>query len=256
MGPIRRTVEPRLAALGRVGAFAGALAWRAVTPPLFGRAILGHVWVTSIRCLPPVLAVTLPFGMVVSLQGLEIFRVFGAERLLSSLVSVTVLRELAPVMASVLIAAQGGSSCAAELGAMRIKEELDATAVMAVDPLRVHVLPRLLGLALACPLLYVAGSSAGLFGGWFTAVLVKNEPSGVFLHSLWALTTPLDVWAGVVKTVVFGLCIGLVASYHGTFATGGAAGVGRAVNDTVVHSVLVFISANYLLTSAFFGATA
>ena len=164
MGPIRRSLETRLAALGRVGAFAGALAWRACTPPLFGRAILGHVWSTSTRCLPPVVAVTLPFGMVVSLQGLEIFRVFGAERLLSSLVSVTVLRELAPVMASVLIAAQGGSSCAAELGAMRIKEELDATAVMAVDPLRVHVLPRLLGLALSCPLLYVAGSSAGLFG--------------------------------------------------------------------------------------------
>ncbi len=179
---------------------------------------------------------------------------FGAQRLLSSLVSVAVLRELAPVLASVLVAAQGGSSCAAELGAMRIKEELDATEVMAIDSLRLHVAPRVLALTIAAPVLYVFGAVAGLSGSFLTAVLVRGETAGVFLSELWLLTSPVDVWAGVLKTTVFGVTIGLIAAFHGYTATGGAAGVGRAVNQTVVRSVLAFITINYLLTSAIYGS--
>ena len=245
-------IGEQLRALGRFGVFMGQVAVRAGRRPLFLSETLQHVWTTSLRCLLPVVAVTLPFGMVIALEGLEIFRLFGAERMLSSLVSVAVLRELSPVLASVLIAAQGGSSCAAELGAMRIKEEIDATEVMAVDGIKLHVVPRVLALTLACPLLNVVGSVAGLTGGWFTAVVVKGEQSGIFLGSLWALTTPIDVWGGTLKTLMFGAIIGLIAAYHGYYASGGAAGVGRAVNDTVVHSVLVFITFNYLLTSALF----
>ncbi len=254
MPALVRQTASSLAALGRFAWFAGQVARRVVTPPVFGGEALLATWTTFTRCVLPVVAVTLPYGMVVSLQGLEIFRMFGAERLLGSLVSVAVLRELSPVMASVLVAAQGGSACAAELGAMRIKEELDATEVMAVDPLRWHVVPRVLGLTLATPLLGIAGSVAGLVGGYVTAVLVKGETSGVFLGGMWALMGPVDAWAGVLKTTVFGAVIGLIASYHGFYATGGAAGVGRAVNDTVVRSVLVFIVFNYFLTSALFGA--
>lgn len=243
-----------LSALGRFGTFAGQVGLRAVTPPFHLHLGWQHCWTTTTRCLPPVIAVCAPFGMVLSLQGLEIFELFGAQRLLSGLVSVSVLRELAPVLASVLVAAQGGSSCAAELGAMRIKEELDATEVMAVDSLRWHVVPRVLALTLACPLLNVAGGAAGLLGAFFTAVYVKGETAGVFLGELWSLAGPADVWGGVAKTTIFGATIGLIASYHGFHARGGAAGVGQAVNDTVVRSVLAFITLNYFLTSAFFGS--
>jgi phospholipid/cholesterol/gamma-HCH transport system permease protein len=145
-------VVQALREIGRIGIFAGALAARLFRRPFFWSEALYHLWTTTLRCLLPVVAVTLPFGMVIALQGLEIFRMFGAERLLSSLVSVAVLRELSPVLASVLVAAQGGSSTAAELGSMRIKEEIDATEVMAVDGLQYLVLPRFLGLMLATPL--------------------------------------------------------------------------------------------------------
>jgi phospholipid/cholesterol/gamma-HCH transport system permease protein len=246
-------LEDSLAELGRFGGFVGAVSIRLLRGPWFLHTTLDQVWTTASRCLGPVVAVTLPFGMVIALQGLEIFALFGAERLLASLVSVAVIRELSPVLASVLIAAQGGSSCAAELGAMRIKEELDATEVMAVDGLNYHVLPRVLALTITCPMLNIAGSFAGLFGGWFTAVVVKGERSGIFLDNLWALSSPWDLAGGVFKTTIFGAIIGLIASWHGYYATGGAAGVGRAVNDTVVHSVLVFIFFNYLLTSLLFG---
>lgn len=246
-------ITAALAGLGRFGRFGGQIAHALLTPPWYPREMVRHTAIISMRCLLPVLAVTLPIGMVIALQGLEIFRVFGAERLLSSLVSVTVLRELAPVMASVLVAAQGGASVAAELGAMRIKEELDATAVMAVDPLRFHAVPRIVALSVACPLLYVAGASAGVFGGYVSAVLLKSEPGGIYWANLWALSTPLDLWGGLLKTSVFGVVIGMVAAFHGYLASGGAAGVGRAVNDTVVRAVLAFVAANYLLTSALFG---
>ncbi len=245
-----------LVGAGRFGQFSWALATRAFSRPLYPRAAIQYAGITAWRCLLPVLAVTLPCGMVIALQGMEIFNLYGAQRLLSSLVSVAVLRELSPVMACVLVAAQGGSSCAAELGSMRIKEEIDATEVMGVDALRFHVLPRLIGLTIACPILGTFGAIAGLAGGYITAVLLKGEASGVYLSNLWALTQPADLWGGIFKTLVFGFAIGLVATHQGYTASGGAAGVGRAVNETVVRSVLVFVVLNYLLTSALFSGGA
>ena len=242
-----------LALLGRVGAFGG----RIVVAAARGRVPLGdiaaHLHVVVLRCLGPVLAVVFPFGMVMALQGLQIFRMYGAERLLSPFVAAAIIRELSPVMASVLVAAQGGSSFAAELGAMRIKEELDATDVMAVDSVAFHAAPRAIALTVACPLLNVFGCVSGILGGYVCAVWIEGEPSGIWWSALWDMTTPLDVVASVVKTTVFGAIIGLLSCYLGFHAKGGAAGVGRAVNDTVVWSVLAFIAANYLLTSAFFG---
>lgn len=241
-----------LAGLGRLGIFMGRVAWRFCTPPFNHGEFFRQTWLVTVRCLLPVIAVTFPFGMVIALQGLAIFDLFGAQRMLPSLISVAVLRELSPMLASVLVAAQGGSAFAAELGAMRIKEELDATEVMAVDALRWHVVPRVAALILACPLLDLVGSAAGIAGGYAMAVGVRGEPGGVFLAHLWAFTTPLDVVGGIVKTVVFGAIIGLVACWHGFYATGGAAGVGKGVNDTVVRATLGFFAANYLLTSAMF----
>ena len=242
-----------LTGFGRFAIFAGEIGRRMLTPPWFFTSVVDQTWKTCSRCLGPVIAVNFPFGSVIALQGLVIFDLFGAQRLLSSLVSVAVLRELAPVLASVLVAAQGGSSCAAELGAMRIKEELDATEVMAIDSLRLHAMPRVIALTIAAPLLYIFGAVAGLGGSFLTAVVVRGEPAGVFLSELWLLTSPLDVWAGVIKTSIFGATIGLIAAFHGFYATGGAAGVGRAVNQTVVRSVLAFITINYFLTSALYG---
>jgi phospholipid/cholesterol/gamma-HCH transport system permease protein len=241
-----------LARIGRFGLFLASVFSRALFPPWNAADFFRHCWTVSTRCMVPVAAVTFPFGMVIALQGLHIFDLFGAQRMLPSLISVAVLRELSPVLASVLVAAQGGSAFAAELGAMRIKEELDATEVMAVDSIRWHVVPRVFALMLACPLLNTVGTVAGLSGGFVMAVLLKGETGGVFLANLWNFTTPFDLVGGTIKTLTFGIIIGLIACYHGYFCTGGAAGVGKGVNDTVVHSVLAFFVANYLLTSAMF----
>jgi phospholipid/cholesterol/gamma-HCH transport system permease protein len=241
-----------LAALGRFGRFAGSVAWRIITPPWEVHELARQTVQITVRCIVPVVATVAPLGMVMSLQGLKIFDAFGAQRLLSSLVSVAVFRELSPVMASALVAAQGGSSFAAELGAMRIKEELDATDVMAIDALRVHVVPRVLATVIATPMLNLMGSLGGILGGWFVATVVEGESSGIFWANLWKLTGPMDLVGGVVKTLIFGLVIGLIATFRGFNATGGAAGVGKAVNDTVVYAITSFIVLNYFLTSALF----
>ena len=242
-----------IAEIGRVTLFA----WHVFTSTLRGRvsfaATYGYFGAVFLRCVLPVMATVFPSGMVMALQGLEIFALFGTERLLASLISVAVLRELSPVLACVLVAAQGGSSFAAELGAMRIKEELDATEVMAVDSIACHAAPRVLALLFACPLLNVLGSVAGLSGGFVTAVFFKGEQAGIFISELWSFTQPFDVWAGYIKCTIFGAIIGTISCYLGYYTKGGAAGVGKAVNDTVVYSVLVFIAANYALSSAMFG---
>lgn len=246
-------MENALAALGRFGLFSARVAVRVVTPPWNPRDFFVHTWTVTVRCVGPVMAVTFPFGMVIGLQGLAIFEMFGAQRLLPSLIAVAVLRELSPVLASVLVAAQAGSSFAAELGSMRIKEELDATEIMAVDSLRWHVVPRVMALIVACPILNTLGDVAGLAGGYTMSVLIQGEPGGIFMANLWSFVTLADLGFGLVKTAIFGAIIGTVACYHGYFTTGGAAGVGQAVNDTVVRATLAFFATNYVLTSAMFG---
>jgi phospholipid/cholesterol/gamma-HCH transport system permease protein len=243
-----------LRSLGRFGIFAARVIFRMVTPSWEFHEAARHTWLITARCVLPVVAVVFPFGMVMALQGLQIFELFGAQRLLSSLVSVAVFRELSPVLASVLVAAQGGSAFAAELGAMRIREELDATEVMAVDPLRVHVAPRVVATLVAAPILNLIGSLSGIVGGFVVATYVMGEPAGIYWANLWELTTPIDIVGGGFKATVFGGLIGLISCYQGFYTTGGAAGVGKAVNTTVVVGVTTFMVVNYFLTSALFGA--
>lgn len=245
-----------VARLGHFGVFAGRMALGALRPPFFAGEILRQTARTCVRCILPVCAVTFSFGMVMAIQGLAIFANYGAQRMLSALVALAVVRELSPMLSSVLIAAQGGSSCAAELGAMRIREELDATDVMAVDSVKFHASPRLGALTLAAPVLNLFGSFAGILGAWVVAVLLRGENSGVFWGELWSLCGPVDVWGGSLKATIFGALIGLISAYHGYHAKGGAAGVGRAVNKTVVQSVLVFIVLNYLLSTLLYGRVA
>lgn len=238
-----------LQAVGRFGLFAGRVLARVASPPWSPDALALHTRRLVTRCALPVAAVVGPAGMVLALQGLAIFDRFGAQRLLSSLVAVAVFRELSPVLASLLVAAQGGSSFAAELGAMRVREELDATEVMGIDGLRAHVVPRVLAATIATPLLDLWGTVGGVLGAWAVAVPVQGEANGPFWANLWAFARPWDLFGSLFKATIFGAIIGLVAAYRGWHTTGGAAGVGRAVNTTVVTAVVATIVANYVLTS-------
>jgi len=201
------------------------------------------------RCFVPVNVTIFPFGAVMGLQGMQIFDLFSAHRLVSTLLAQFVIQELGPVLAAVLVAAQGGSSIAAELGTMRIKEEIDATEVMAVDSIGWHVVPRLLAMAGVVPLLVIVANFFGIFGSYCVAVGLYEQPHGIFMAHLTENIGTYDLLCSALKGLFFGVLVGLIATFKGYYARGGAEGVGRAVNDTVVLSVMFILIFNYLLSS-------
>ena len=239
--------------LGRFGRFGGRVLATVPTRGWSIRELIDHSGTLTARCFIPVCATIFPFGAVIGVQGMAIFDLFSAHRLLSSLLSLVIIRELAPVLAAVLVAAQGGASFAAELGAMRIKEELDATAVMGVDPVGWHVVPRVLAMVLVVPLLTTLANAFGVGGGYMVAVGMYGQDHGVFVSHMAQLIGMYDLAASATKGAAFGLLVGLISTWRGYGATGGAEGVGRAVNDTVVYSVMFILVLNYILSSLMFG---
>jgi len=194
------------------------------------------------------------FGAVVALQGLEIFKIFGTEAMLPSLVVVAILREAAPTFAGIMMAAQAGSSVAAELAVMKVKEEIDATEVMSVDALRFHVLPRIVGLFFAAPVLTVLAGAGGIASAWVVTVKIAGVSSGTFRENMFGFIKTADVLGCLAKAALYGLMIGVIATYQGVNAGRGARGVGEAANRAVVVAIVCIVVANYILTSALFGA--
>lgn len=236
--------------LGAIALFGARTVSRALRPPWYFRETFRQMALTGERCLIPVIAVVAPFGMVITLQGLSIVKLFGVERMLSSILAVSLLRELSPGLTGIMMAAQAGSTAAAELGTMRVKEETDALAVMAVDPFQYLVAPRLVALTLMCPIINAIACSSGVVSGYVAAVLLKGVNRGAFTANLYSFVHVVDIWGGIAKTLVFGFIIGLVSCYYGSTVKGGAEGVGKAANDAVVRSILAFLGVNYFLTSA------
>jgi len=221
-------------------------------PPFFFAEVIKSMRNISFQCLLPVIAVVGPTGMVICLQGLIVMKLFGAEKLLSSLLAESIVRELSPMLASIMVAAQAGSSVAGEIGTMRVKEEIDAMEVMSVNPFQYIIIPRLIALALVCPLLNVIASSCGMMGGYLVSVVLKGINHGVFVENLFEYLKLSHIMGGVLKSSIFGLVVGIVSCYRGYNVTGGALGVGKAANNTVVHSILLIVMINYFLTNLLF----
>jgi phospholipid/cholesterol/gamma-HCH transport system permease protein len=240
--------------LGELGLYVAAMARAIPRPP----RVSDRVWVELARTLRvsvlPVILVTGPFGMVVALQGLQILEVFGTQRLLSSVIALAVLRELAPALSSMMLAAQAGSAAAAEVASLKVTEQWDALEAMATPARKYVTFPRLCALALAAPILSLLGSLAGIAGGYLVEVTLKGFPSGIFFAELTGFLSVSDVLGGVLKASIFGVMAGVLAGFHGERARGGARGVGMATNHAVVSSVAVILVANYLLSSLLFGA--
>lgn len=240
--------------LGRIASFVGVALRGIVSPPFF----LSHVPVLSLelvgRCSMPVISVLIGLGVAISIQAGSVFRLFSAEPLLGGMTGLIMFRELGPVISAILVAAQGGTSTATEIGAMRIKEEIDALELMAVDPMRMLILPRVLAFMLATPLLNFMACVAGMAGGYAAAMAQNMLSGGTYTASFFQYMSMLDLVNGIYKTTVFGFIIGCLSTYYGYYASGGAEGVGRSANQAVVQSIIVVLGTNYFLTTAFFGA--
>ncbi len=242
-----------LETIGAATAFFGEVARAAASRPFFGGELIRMKWLLTKRCLIPVGLAVAPVGAVISLQGLEIFRMFGLDRMLSSLLGTAIFREYSPALASVMVAAQAGSSIAARIGTMRVRGQIDALAVMSVDPVRYVVVPGVIACAVVTPLLNVLTNFLGLFSGWVFAVPLGGVDHGAFIEHLTAQVTPADLWVGLAKCGLFGTSVGLIAGFLGMRVSGGAEAVGKAANDTVVATIVMILLVDYIVSYALLG---
>ena len=190
-------------------------------------------------------------GMVLALQGYYTLRKYGSEGALGSAVALSLIREMGPVLTALMVSARAGSAVTAEIGIMRITEQLDALDTMAVNPMQYVVMPKLLAGLLVMPLLTSIFDVVGILGGYLIGVVLLGVSSGSYFSGMVQSVVPLDINGGLVKSLVFGLTIILVACYKGYNTEHGAEGVSRATNQTVVLSAILILAWDYVLTSFF-----
>lgn len=246
---LKRPLLNFLTVLGQMGLFMGQIVAAVFTPPIYWKETVRAMRAVALQTLVPVIAIMTAVGMIGALQGLAVIRIFGADHVLSSLLAESILREMSPTLASIMIAAQAGTAIAGEIGTMRVKEEVDALGVMAVNPVKYIVAPRMIALATMCPILNILASAFGMLGGFVVAVYLKGMTFGTFVQNLMAYVDMGVIYTGIIKSTIFGLLIGLIACFYGYHVTGGAQGVGKAANNTVVHGIVAVAIANYFLTS-------
>jgi phospholipid/cholesterol/gamma-HCH transport system permease protein len=243
-----------LEAVGAFVAFVFEVFVMALRRPWYPGETLRIMWVLVKRCIVPVGLAVAPVGAVISLQGLDIFRLFGLERMLSSLLGTAIFREYSPALASVMVAAQAGSSISARIGTMVVRGQIHALAVMSVDPMRYVVIPGVIACLIVTPLLNVVTNVLGVWSGWVFAVPLGGVDHGAFMEHLTAQVTPMDLWVGLGKCALFGTAVGLIAGYLGMRVHGGAEAVGKAANDTVVYTIVLILVVDYLVSMALLGA--
>ena len=191
-------------------------------------------------------------GMVLALQGYYGLRKFGGESMLGAGVALSMTRELGPVLTAVMVAARAGSAMAAELGTMKVTEQLDALSAMAVHPLHYLALPRLLAGLIMVPLLTIVGVFIGIVGGYFVGVVLLGINSGTYIQKMLNIVTGEDLYNGLIKSVIFGLILAVISCYEGLQATGGAEGVGLVTTRAVVFSAISILIFDYILTAMLF----
>lgn len=222
-----------------------------------GARLLAQLDAVGVQSVPIVLLTGLFTGMVLALQASVQLAPFGATLFVGRFVAASMLRELGPVLSGIMVAGRVGAGIAAELGAMKVTEQLDALDTLGAEPIRVLVLPRVLAAAVSVPILALIADAAGLIG----AALVSSAYLGVPLRAFQSAAAdqivldgyvgglvPADVVQGLVKPLIFGLILSVLACHHGLRARGGTAGVGIATTNAVVSASITILIADYFLT--------
>jgi phospholipid/cholesterol/gamma-HCH transport system permease protein len=249
---VNRVFDPAKGALEEVGdmmILAGKTIVSAVRPPYTYGDEFVHQFLFALRlCWFPLLVSTIAFGFgAPGLQAANFLVLFGALDRLGGFFVLASIREFAPFVTAVVLAGVAGTAITADLGARKIREELDALQVLGVDPVKSLVVPRFLALMIVTGLFDVYALIFGIFGG-VLATLTFDAPLGPFFATLLNNASTTDLWGSVVKTTLFGAIIAIVSCYKGMTASGGAVGVGRAVNEAVVTTLLGVFAFKYVFT--------
>jgi phospholipid/cholesterol/gamma-HCH transport system permease protein len=241
-----------LATTGRIGLFASAAVGHCVRPPFYPRLILRQFMEIGYYSLPVVGMTTLFSGMVLALQSYTGFARFSAEGAVATVVVLSMTRELAPVLAGLMVAGRVGAAMAAEIGTMRVTEQIDALTTLSTNPFKYLIAPRIIAATISLPILVLIGDIIGVFGGYVVGVYKLDFNAANYLTSTIQYLERIDVISGLVKAAVFGFLISLMGCYHGFNSRGGAQGVGAATTNAVVTASIMILVANYVITEMFF----
>jgi phospholipid/cholesterol/gamma-HCH transport system permease protein len=226
---------------------------RAMTKRPFQTAeFIQQAWFIASVTIIPTALISIPFGAVIALQLGNLTRQLGAQSFTGSASVLAILREASPIITALLIAGAGGSAICADLGARKIREELDAMEVLGISPVQRLVVPRVFACILVAALLNGLVSVVGVAGGYFFNVILQGGTPGAYLASFKALAQLPDLYAGEIKAMVFGLIAAMVAAYKGLNAKGGPKGVGDAVNQAVVVTFMLLFATNFIMTAVYF----
>lgn len=250
--PIGRTFLGFLTAVGRLSLFTFIALSHCVRPKFYPRLILRQMIEIGYYSLPVVGLTAIFTGMVLALQSYTGFARFSAESAIPNVVIVSITRELGPVLAGLMVAGRVGAAMAAEIGTMRVTEQIDALNTLATNPFKYLVAPRLIAGITTLPVLVLVADIIGVFGGYLVSIHKLGFNPGIYLQNTVDFMQAQDVISGLVKAAAFGFLITLMGCYHGYNSKGGAQGVGQATTNAVVSASILILCFNYFITELFF----
>ncbi|WP_245758764.1 MlaE family ABC transporter permease [Tropicimonas isoalkanivorans] len=252
LAAIGRPVLQGLASVGRMVLFTLSVVSHLVRPPFYLREFAHAIMTIGWYSLPVVGLTALFTGGALALQIYDGSSRFSAEAAVPSIVAIGMARELGPVLGGLMVAARVASSIAAEIGTMKVTEQIDALVTLSTNPIKYLAVPRVLAATLTVPVLVAVGDSIGIMGGWLVGVNRLDFNSAAYLKNTVDFLEAADVASGIAKGAVFGFLVALMGCYYGMTSGRGAQGVGKATKLAVVASSVLILGANYLLTEVFF----
>jgi phospholipid/cholesterol/gamma-HCH transport system permease protein len=251
---IGRAVLSACRTVGTVALFALEGLSHLLRPPFYGRLFLKHLAEIAYFSLPVVALTAIFTGMVLALQSYTGFARFNAEGAVANVVVLSITRELGPVIAALMVAGRIGAAFAAEIGTMRVTDQIDALTTLSTNPMKYLVAPRLIAGVIAMPFLVLVADILGVMGGWLIGTTKLGFSSAGYLKATMDFLEVMDVVSGLVKAAVFGFVITLMGSWCGYTSRGGAQGVGAATTAAVVASSILILALDYIITEMFFAA--
>jgi phospholipid/cholesterol/gamma-HCH transport system permease protein len=252
LAAIGRTFLTFLASTGHMALFAGLGIFHCIVPPWYPRLVLRQIMDIGYFSLPVVGLTAVFTGMVLALQSYTGFSRFEAEGAIASIVVLSVTRELGPVLAGLMVAGRVGAAIAAEIGTMRVTEQIDALTTLSTNPFKYLVAPRLIAATVTLPLLVLVADIIGVMGGYVVSIHKLGFNPTSYLANTFDILEVMDVVSGLVKAAVFGFLIALMGCYHGYHSKRGAQGVGQATTYAVVSGSILILTFNYIVTEMFF----
>jgi len=221
-------------------------------PPYDWRELFRQMVKVGVNSMPVVLLTAMFTGMVLALQTFSVLRRFNAESFVGSLVALSMVRELSAVLSGLIVAGRAGSAMGAELGTMRVTEQIDALEVMATDPVHYLVVPRVWATTITLPLLVVLGNAVGIFGGYLVAVVLMGANPVSYIDRTFQFMGADDLFSGLIKAAFFGFLLAVIGCQQGFYTSGGAEGVGRSTTSAVVVASIAILIADFFLTRLLF----